>query len=259
MKEFNAFISYASEDRKDFVLLLAEKLRGIGLKIWFDEFCLRLGDSLREKIDYGLSNSDYGIVVLSHAFFSKKWPQRELNALYSLEIDGRAAILPIWKDISRDQVKKYSPLLADKYAAKAYDGIDYVAARLVEVIEPDNQYPQSLLQEELSRAKPQEHPGFDIKITWAPDYKVSSPNPYYDPKKTYVLVQVANWGTRDVIISKAGIHLQRKKLPFILADDSFIFGPRRLKDGDRADYLIEQNEIDLIDYAWAIDQVGRES
>ena len=54
---------------------------------------------------------------------------------------------------------KYSPPLADKYAAKAYEGIDYVAARLVEVIEPDNQYPQALLQEELSRAKPQDTQG----------------------------------------------------------------------------------------------------
>ena len=61
MKEFNAFISYASEDRQEFVLPLAEKLREIGLKLWFDEFCLKVGDSLREKIDHGLSNSDYGI------------------------------------------------------------------------------------------------------------------------------------------------------------------------------------------------------
>ena len=107
-------------------------------------------------------------------------------------------------------------------------------------------------------AKPQEYPGFDIKVTWAPDYKVSLPNPYYDPKKTYILVQVANWGRGDVIISKAGIHLRREQRPFILATDSFIFGPRRLKDGDRADYLIEPKEIDLIDFAWATDQVGRE-
>lgn len=257
MKEFNAFISYASEDSKEFVLPLAEKLIGIGLKIWFDQFCLKVGDSLREKIDYGLLSSEYGIVILSQAFFSKKWPQIELNALYSLEIDGRSAILPVWKDISREQVGKYSPLLADKYAAKAYEGIERVAAQLVEVIDPGNQYPETLLQDELSRIKPQEYPGFDVRVTWNLDYKVSEPNPYYDPKKTYILVQVANWGTRDVIISKAGIHLQRKKSPFVLAADSFIFGPRRLKDGDRADYLIEQNDVDLLDYAWAIDQVGR--
>lgn len=161
--------------------------------------------------------------------------------------------MPIWKDIGREQVRKYSPLLADKYAAKAYQGIDYVAARLVEIIEPNNRYPEALLQEELSRATPQEYPGFDIRITWAPDYKVSSPNPYYDAKKTYIVVQVANWGTRDVIIAKAGVHLKREQRPFILAADSFIFGPRRLKDGDRADYLIDQTQVDLIDFAWAID------
>ena len=67
------------------------------------------------------------------------------------------------------------------------------------------------------------------------------------------MVQVANWGTRDVIIAKAGVHLKREQRPFILAADSFIFGPRRLKDGDRADYLIDQTQVDLIDFAWALD------
>jgi len=78
MKEFNAFISDASEDRKEFVLPLAEKLRGIGLKIWFDEFCLKLGDSLRERIDHGLSNSDYGIVVLVTLFFLRNGRKENL-------------------------------------------------------------------------------------------------------------------------------------------------------------------------------------
>ena len=57
------FISYASEDRADFVDSLATALRSSGLDVWYDQFVLRPGDSLREKIESGLAQCDYGIVV----------------------------------------------------------------------------------------------------------------------------------------------------------------------------------------------------
>lgn len=52
---------------------LANALRQKGLRVWYDEFELRLGDSLRRKIDEGIARSVFGIVVLSPAFFAKKW------------------------------------------------------------------------------------------------------------------------------------------------------------------------------------------
>jgi len=262
-KEYDAFISYAGEDKASFALPLAKKLRSIGLSIWFDDFCLKVGDSLREKIDYGLSNSNYGVVILSPYFFEKKWPQKELNALYSLEIDGRSAILPVWKDVTRRQVAEYSPLLADKCAAKAYEGIDKVAARLVEVIDPHNKYPELLVQEELLRARAELSQEMDVRVIATANMMVAGNIAmfHYDPSKTYISISVSNWGRRSVVIEKVGLHLKRKDKPFILATDSFYFGPRRLKDGERADYFIEQDSIQdlsLIDYVWAIDQVGRE-
>lgn len=62
------FICHASED-KDFVRPLAEELRKEYEKVWYDEYELKLGDNLLEKIDQGLASCDYGIVVLSKAFF----------------------------------------------------------------------------------------------------------------------------------------------------------------------------------------------
>lgn len=260
MKKYHAFISYASEDKTDFALPIAEKLKEIGLNIWFDEFCLKLGDSLREKIDLGLSSSNYGIVILSHNFFEKQWPQKELNALYNLEVEGRSAILPIWKDIGRKQIAHYSPLLADKYAANAYDGVDKVAAQIVEVIDPDNQYPDQLIQEELAKFEYIKYPGFDVRVVGRTNYRLLGAVRFYDPSKTYLCITVSNWGKRDVIIEKAGLHLKRKKKQFVIASDSYYFGPRRLKDGDRADYLIEQDlisNLSMVDYVWASDKVGR--
>ena len=57
--------------------------------MWFDKFILRVGDSLRRSIDYGLANSKFGIVVLSRSFFLKEYPQRELDGLVALAIESR--------------------------------------------------------------------------------------------------------------------------------------------------------------------------
>ena len=111
----DAFISHASED-KDFVEPLAQELKSLGLDVWYDRFVLKVGDSLRESIDKGLSSSKFGVVILSKAFFAKRWPQYELNGLVAKEINGRKVILPVWRNLSHDDVLEYSPTLADKIA-----------------------------------------------------------------------------------------------------------------------------------------------
>ena len=67
-KEYDVFISHASEDKEDVVRPLAKSLKEKGISVWYDEFELKIGDSLRRKIDQGLSKSRFGIVVISRAF-----------------------------------------------------------------------------------------------------------------------------------------------------------------------------------------------
>ena len=74
--KYDAFICHASKDKDDFVHPLAEKLKARGLKVWYDEYSLKIGDSLRQSIDKGLANSRYGIAILSPTFFKKNWPKR---------------------------------------------------------------------------------------------------------------------------------------------------------------------------------------
>jgi len=113
---YDAFISHANEDKEKFVKPLANALTRMDYRVWYDEFELRVGDSLRQSIDKGLVNSRFGIVVLSPAFFAKNWPQYELNGLTAREMDGHKVILPIWHNVDRDGVLAYSPTLADKVA-----------------------------------------------------------------------------------------------------------------------------------------------
>ena len=120
-KKYDFFISHASEDKEGFVEPLAKLLQAKRAVVWYDDFVLEIGDSLRREIDRGLANSRFGIVVLSENFFRKEWPQRELDGLVTLETQNAQSqkiILPIWHKISKDEVAQNSPILADKIAFK---------------------------------------------------------------------------------------------------------------------------------------------
>jgi hypothetical protein len=131
-KSHDVFLSHASED-KNYVRELASALDRRGISYWLDEFQITLGDSLRRVIDTGLANSRFGIVILSKHFFAKEWPQRELDGLLALEIEEKV-ILPVWHEISEDEVKSFSPSLAGRFAAKTTEGIETVADKIATAI-----------------------------------------------------------------------------------------------------------------------------
>jgi hypothetical protein len=135
-KQWDVFISHASEDKEDIAKPLAEALSEKGVKVWYDKFTIKLGDSLRRKIDEGLAQSRYGIVILSYSFFAKEWPQKELDGLAAREYKGEKVILPIWHNVTRDEIMGYSPMLADRYAISTSQGLDVVVDEVLHVIKP---------------------------------------------------------------------------------------------------------------------------
>lgn len=116
---YDAFISHATEDKQDLVRPLADELTRIGLRVWYDEFELKVGDSLRRSIDKGIANCRYGIVILSAAFFAKNWAQYELDGLTARKMSEQLRILPIWHRIEKQAVLNVSPSLADIVALKS--------------------------------------------------------------------------------------------------------------------------------------------
>jgi hypothetical protein len=137
-RDYDVFISHASEDKDDVVRPLAEALREQGLEVWYDEFTLRIGDSLRRKIDSGIARSRFGIVVLSPPFFAKGWPQYELDGLVTMSVSGAQVLLPLWHGISKDEVVRHSPSLADKVALRTADyTIAEIAAEITSVVRPE--------------------------------------------------------------------------------------------------------------------------
>ena len=171
--EWDAFICHATEDKESFVRDLAKELANRGVHVWYDEFTLRLGDSLHRSIDKGLAKSRYGIVVLSHAFFNKEWPKKELDGLVVKERHGQKVILPVWLDVSAEDVAAFSLTLADLVAVKASAGIDRVIAQLLSILRP-NLFKQDGIREP---DKKQQKVGRDL-----PKVPQSSKSPIHDQR-----------------------------------------------------------------------------
>ncbi|MCO6046302.1 toll/interleukin-1 receptor domain-containing protein [Aeoliella sp. ICT_H6.2] len=132
---FDLFVSHATEDKESLVRPLATALTALSIAVWYDEFTLTIGDSLRKSIDHGLANSRFGLVVLSSDFFAKNWTQYELNGLVSREMEGQKVILPLWHKITKDDVMKFSPTLVDKVALNtSIYSIEEIAEQLAAAI-----------------------------------------------------------------------------------------------------------------------------
>ena len=136
-KEYDVFISHASEDKDAVVRPLATALQNKGIRVWYDEFEMRIGDSLRRKIDQGLANSRFGIVVISSFFVKKGWTNYELDGLMTKAISGQQVLLPIWHNISKQEVINFSPSLADKVARNtSQQTVQEIADEIAEMICP---------------------------------------------------------------------------------------------------------------------------
>jgi hypothetical protein len=128
--QWHTYLAHASED-KPFVRALAVALREQGWSTWLDEGELIVGRSLLAQLDAGLASSRFGVVVLSPSFFAKRWPKRELDALFSLEDDDETRVLPVWLKVNEHEVRSFSAILSGRLAVVT-DGndVDAVATDL---------------------------------------------------------------------------------------------------------------------------------
>ena len=134
--QYDVFISHASEDKDAVVRPLANALKDRGVAVWYDEFEMRIGDSLRRKIDKGLANSRFGIVVISRDFIKKGWTNYELDGIMTKAVSGEQILLPIWHNITKKEVVDYSPSLADKVARNtAVNTVEEIADEIASLIQ----------------------------------------------------------------------------------------------------------------------------
>ena len=121
------FISHAGEDRSEFVDPLVEEMKRRGQTVWYSEFEVTLGDSLLTRINEGLKNSRFGVVVLSPNFFLKPWPRAELDGLAArAAVEDRKVILPVWHRLGHAEVTERSPALGGLVGIETTRGIPAV-------------------------------------------------------------------------------------------------------------------------------------
>ena len=90
------FICHTSADKESIARPLAERLEAVGIAAWIDERKIRWGDSVTDRVNAGLRNSRYVIVILSPAFVDRPWPQRELTTALNQEASsGQNRVLPL--------------------------------------------------------------------------------------------------------------------------------------------------------------------
>lgn len=73
---FDVFFSYSAKD-KPVVRNIAERLKKDGIKVWFDEWVLKPGDSIPAKIEEGLERSRVLVLCMSANAFGSDWAQLE--------------------------------------------------------------------------------------------------------------------------------------------------------------------------------------
>ena len=73
------------------VRAVAERLREDGLKVWFDEWVLKAGDSIPAKIEEGLEHSRVLVLCMSAHAFGSDWAQLESGTFQRAAGDAATA------------------------------------------------------------------------------------------------------------------------------------------------------------------------
>ena len=132
--KFQCFVSYASEDRA-FVKQLVDALSERKITVWWDRGQITLGDKLSAKIDEGLRQSRYGLVIVSPSFVRKKWTNEEIRALSNRAVgSGQKVVLPVLVDMTYDEFSNTYPLLGDALSTTYSGDIDELVVEIMQAI-----------------------------------------------------------------------------------------------------------------------------
>jgi hypothetical protein len=90
------FVSHASEDKQRFVVRFAQRLRENGVDAWLDQWEMKPGDSLVDRIfEQGLKPAEAVVIVISAVSVTKPWVRQELNTSVVARISRGLKIIPI--------------------------------------------------------------------------------------------------------------------------------------------------------------------
>jgi hypothetical protein len=217
---YTIFLSHSSTD-KPAVRRLARDLTKAGVQIWLDEWEIRVGDSITQKIQQGIRESRYVAIWLTRQSVASGWVQREWYSKFHEEIETRqVAVLPL-----RAEQCVLPELLRDKKYADFVQSYEAGLGALLEVLGVRS----VVSQDELERyiAARVDVSRFQKEAQWGPDYSIVTFQHSFD-ESTWVFWNEAT-----------------QKLEKWRSDSVRWYGPERLMLDDIAlvKALLEKNEF----------------
>ncbi len=88
------FLSYTTADQA-LARRIAEALMAQGIETWWDQWEIRAGDSLRQKIDQGLGDCTHFVVLLTETSIQKPWVNAELDAAFVRKLNDHCRLIPL--------------------------------------------------------------------------------------------------------------------------------------------------------------------
>lgn len=143
--EFDVFLSHSSLDKDIYVSELSEKLSNKGMKVFEDVKVFKIGQSQTDMMNMGILNSRFVVAFLSSNFIKSGWSDYEFKSFLNREInEKRVIILPIWHEVSLEEVQQYNPYIVDKFAldTKKYsmdDIVDHIHQVVIDSMDEDGQ------------------------------------------------------------------------------------------------------------------------
>lgn len=135
----DAFICHDSRDKDEFVRPLVREISANHRTVWFDEYSLKVGDSLREGIENGIRVSKKCVLVITSNFLNNTgWTKAEFDSIIQKHIDEGMEILPVWIGVNSKEVREYSTILKGIVAANWEDGPEAVGKKLAEKLRLEN-------------------------------------------------------------------------------------------------------------------------
>ena len=131
MPDIHVFICHASED-KPTAREIAHFLKGLGSEVWFDEWEIKVGESIVQRIDGALGQVTHLLLLLSKHSVNKPWVQKEFSSALMRQLsDSSITVLPMRLDDS-----KLPALLADIKYADARGGLKQGLSEIEETLLP---------------------------------------------------------------------------------------------------------------------------
>lgn len=127
LKQFTVFLSHSSKNKKD-INNVFDELQKARISCWFDTYEIQAGDSITDKINEGLDNSDLGLIFLSKDFLYSQsgWTINEANFFFQRRMKNKSKkFIVVNIDLTHNEIP---PLLQD------YKYIDFQQDNAIESI-----------------------------------------------------------------------------------------------------------------------------